>query len=62
LGKRGEGDTSARFDIAEGVLLRNANVAAKLDQLPPMNVMGVVDELEDVCDAVLRIVALVAER
>jgi len=62
LEERRELQTTARFDVAESVLLREAYVAAELEQVIPVNVARVVQDLVDVGDAVLRVVAFVAER
>src|SRR5262249_34800139 len=62
LAKRRELEPPARLNIAESVLLREAQVSAKFDQMPAVNVTGVIDELVNVRDTVLRIVTFVTER
>ncbi len=62
LRERGKRDASARLNIAKSILLSEAQVNAKLDQMIAVNVAGGVQRLVNVRHTVLRIVAFVAER
>ena len=55
-------DQAARLHVAESILLHEANVGAKLEQMFAARVGRCVDNLEGVGHAVLRVIAFVAER
>src|SRR5437764_14984456 len=60
-GKSNELDEAARFDIAKRILLQVAEFESELEQVPAFCVSGVIDELINIGNAVLRIVILISQ-